>query len=417
MRHRVVMVTTSYPRFPGDTIATFVEPIAHGIAERGHDVHVVAPWHPALARPGREDGVRFHFFRYAPVPALNVFGYSGALRADTELRLAAYFAAPVAIAAGWRMARRVADQHDATVLHGHWVVPGGVIAVAAAGHRPTVVSLHGSDVFVAEHHRLAGLAARRVFGRAAWITACSDDLARRAVALGSPAPRTEVLPYGVDATRFRPDPDARGALAADLGLEAASPLLFSAGRFVRKKGFEHLIDAVARLLHRWPTLTLVIAGAGDLDADLRARARGRGVGDRVRFPGVVSQSYVSRGLAAADVVIVPSVHDAAGNVDGLPNVVLEAMAAGAPLVTTPAGGIGAVVEHGRTAVVVAEGDADALAGAVDGLLADPGRRLAIGHAARAHVIEAFGWQRYARRLEQVYDQAVGDRGPHGSRLR
>src|SRR5262249_61110710 len=99
MRHVVVMVTTSYPRFPGDSVGTFMEPIAKSVAARGHEVHVVAPWHPLITRPREEDGVRFHFFRYAPIRALNVFGYAAALQADVNLRGGAYLAAPLGLAA------------------------------------------------------------------------------------------------------------------------------------------------------------------------------------------------------------------------------------------------------------------------------------------------------------------------------
>ena len=67
MRHVVVMVTTSYPRFPGDSVGTFMEPIAKHVAARGHEVHIVAPWHPRITRGKVEDGVFFHFFKYAPV--------------------------------------------------------------------------------------------------------------------------------------------------------------------------------------------------------------------------------------------------------------------------------------------------------------------------------------------------------------
>ena len=94
MPETVVMVATSYPRFAGDTVGTFMEPIAHGVAARGHAVHLVLPWHARFTRPAREGGVTFHPFRYAPHPRLNVFGYAGALEADVRLRWAAYAAAP-----------------------------------------------------------------------------------------------------------------------------------------------------------------------------------------------------------------------------------------------------------------------------------------------------------------------------------
>ena len=87
MKHVVVMVTTSYPRFPGDSVGTFMEPIAKGVAARGHEVHIVAPWHSKITRGTSEDGVYFHFFKYAPVPALNVFGYAAGLEADVRLKL------------------------------------------------------------------------------------------------------------------------------------------------------------------------------------------------------------------------------------------------------------------------------------------------------------------------------------------
>jgi hypothetical protein len=61
-RHVTVMVTTSYPRFPGDSVGTFMEPIAKSVAARGHDVHIVAPWHPLVTRGRVEDGVHFHFY-------------------------------------------------------------------------------------------------------------------------------------------------------------------------------------------------------------------------------------------------------------------------------------------------------------------------------------------------------------------
>ena len=382
MRHVVVMVATSYPRFPGDSVGTFMEPIAKSVVARGHEVHLVAPWHPLVARREIEDGVRFHFYKYAPIRSLNVFGYAAALRADVKVRGAAYLAAPLALAAGWRAARAVARQHRATVMHGHWVIPGGAIAAAAAPHLPLVVSLHGSDVYLAEKLGPAGRIARAVFRRSGAVTACSADLSDRAIALGADASRMEVVPYGVDPDRFRPDPDMRGRRRASLGIAPTSILLFSAGRLVRKKGFEYLIDALSKLGAM--DVVLVLAGDGDLRAELGARADRASVANRVRF---------------------------LGNVDGLPNVVLEAMASGTPLVTTAAGGIGAVARDDSTAKVVPERDAVSLARAISELGADRALRSRLGEAARTLVVAQFGWNRVAGRFEAAYDRALAMTSP------
>ena len=413
MPHTVVMVTTSYPRFEGAPVGPFLAPIAHGVAARGHEVHVVAPWHPRLARPVREGAVRFHFFKYAPHPALNVFGYAGGLRADTALRGAAWAVAPLALVAGWRLARRVARAHRATVMHGHWVIPGGAIAAYAAGGRPLVVSLHGSDVFVAEKHAVAGRIAHQVFAQAGFVTACSADLRDRAVRLGARRERTEVVPYGVDTARFAPltSATARAEARAALGVPADAPLVFAVGRLVRKKGFEYLVDAVARLAATQPHVACVIAGAGDLDAELRARARERGVADRVHFPGLLPHDRIAAAMAAADVVAVPSVRDDAGNVDGLPNVVLEALATATPVVATPAGGIAAVIDDGVDGRLVPERDSVALADAIASLLDAPDRARALGLAARDRVERHHGWAHVAERFEAAYDTAAA--GPQG----
>lgn len=405
MRYVVVMVTTSFPRFPGDSVGTFMEPIAKHVAARGHEVHIVAPWHPRVTRGKVEDGVFFHFFKYAPFERLNVFGYAAGLRADEKLKGAAWLAAPLAMTAGWFKALRVAQKKRATVMHGHWVVPGGVIAAAARPALPLVVSLHGSDVFVAERTTIAGIAARRVFDRAGFVTACSDDLRRRAVALGASADRLEVVPYGVDVTRFKPAPGSREAARARLALPPGAPLLFAAGRLVRKKGFEYLIDAVPMIDSAAPA-HLAIAGAGDLAEELAARAVARGVADRVHFLGDLAQDAVAGWFAAADVAVAPSVRDDSGNVDGLPNTVLEALASGTPLVSTAAGGIGTVVEDGRTGIIVPERDAGALAAALAALLRDPGRGASLGQAGRALVEGRFGWENAAARFEAAYDRAL-----------
>ena len=280
MRHVVVMVTTSYPRFEGDHVGTFMEPIAKGIAARG-------PRRPLRRAVASAPGARTRRGRRV-VPLLQVRAgacaervrlrsrHAGGRRAAARRGRRGCHALPLAMTARRFKAMRVAQKRGATVMHGHWVVPGGAIASAARPSLPLVVSLHGSDVFVAERTTVARIAAQRVFDRSGAVTACSRDLADRAIALGADrAIASEVVPYGVDVARFKPSArsDARG-VARRAGPRGADALLFTAGRLVRKKGFEYLIDALS--LVAAANVHLVIAGEGDLRAELEAaRARRR----------------------------------------------------------------------------------------------------------------------------------------------
>jgi len=104
------------------------------------------------------------------------------------------------------------------------------------------------------------------------------------------------------------------------------------------------------------------------------------------------------------VAVAPSVHDRAGNVDGLPNAVLEIMASGTPLVATPVGGIGSVAADGRTARLVPERNARALADAIGELLRQPAVRGEIGRRARETASREHGWARVAEQFDAVYDE-------------
>ena len=126
----------------------------------------------------------------------------------------------------------------------------------------------------------------------------------------------------------------------------------------------------------------------------------------MRLIGDQPQDHIARLLSAADVVAVPSVRDEAGNVDGLPNFALEALASATPVVVTDVGGLRQAVTDGVHGRVVPEKNADALAEAIADLLTKPEQGRALGDRARARVIQDFGWAHVAERFEAAYDRAT-----------
>jgi glycosyltransferase involved in cell wall biosynthesis len=179
---------------------------------------------------------------------------------------------------------------------------------------------------------------------------------------------------------------------------------------VYKKGFTYLLDAMPRIRAIHPHATLVLAGYGDLLDALKRRAYELNVADAVIFPGQLPRDRAARYVAAADVYVVPSVRDDAGNVDGLPNTLLEGMGAACPIVATRVAGIPDVVVDGVHGVLVPERDPEALAEAITRLLIGRDVAVRLGEAARRRVLEELSWDVVAARFEEAYLRALATGG-------
>ncbi len=406
---RILMLASSFPKWPGETTAPFIEEIAAGVAARGHAVTLLLPYHPELRRDAEVRGVRLRCFHYAPHPTLNIWGYAQSLLSDTQIKRRTLLVTPFAVTASLRAvlnelraARAARRPYD--LVQAHWVLPNGPPAALASLGTPLVVSLHGSDIYLAERHWSFALAAAGAFRAATAVTACSGDLRARGIRLGAAPGRSHVIPYGVNTRQFRPDPTVRAIVRAELGLEPGAPLVLGMGRLVAKKGFGVLLDAWPAVLRAVPSATLVIAGYGDLREHLERQAAALGLGTSVRFSGRLERDRAAAYVAAADVFALPIVRD---GVDGLPNVLLEAMGAGRPVVASRVAGVPDVIDDGVHGLVVPERNPDALAAAIMRLLANPDLAKRLGAAARTRVERELTWERTAERFEEVFRLAVG----------
>ncbi len=408
----VLMLTSSYPKFRGDTTAPFIESIATNIARQNVAVHVVLPEHRELKRGAVEDGVHFYPYKYAPRKDWTLWGYAEALRGDVKLKRGVYALAPFAIASSFNKLMQLTAREKFDVVHAHWVLPNAPAAALVARLRklPLVISMHGSDVFMAEKNRAFGAAARWCFDNAAWITACSDELMQRAFAIGADENKTELIPYGADAKAFHVHPQDAARVRAQLHLEKNDVMILAVGRMVYKKGFEFLVRAMPQILQDAPHARLVLVGYGDLRQELESQARALGLNGHVTFAGRVPRQEIPAYFAASDIVSVPSVRDDAGNVDGLPNVLLEGMAAGKAIVASNIAGFPDVIENETSGILVQEKNADAIASAIVRLARDETLRARLGTHARAQVHENLNWENVARRFINVYQRVTEKQG-------
>jgi glycosyltransferase involved in cell wall biosynthesis len=222
------------------------------------------------------------------------------------------------------------------------------------------------------------------------VIACNADVADVLRSIGATPTLT---PHGVDIRRFQPTKQS---------LKASAPELLAVGRLVEKKGFSVLVDAMALLSSSW---RLRIVGEGPLRAELEAQIHNLGLEDRVELYGRVTHDELPALLEASCVVVVPSIVDQSGDRDGLPNVVLEAMASGRAIVASDVAAIATAVIHRHTGLLVRPNDPVALASALDTLSTNVDDCESFGLAGRTRAEEMFDLQKCSNHFCSLLEQA------------
>jgi len=298
-----------------------------------------------------------------------------------------------------RLARLLGRDGASAHLHAHFAHDPALVALLT--HRlvgiPWSFAAHARDLYQVPETALA----ERVASAAAAVTCCRAGAERLAAAVPERLrDRVRLIHHGVDVEAFRPG-------RAGAGQGHGPPLVVSVGRLVEKKGFPDLLDACRRLRDGGHAFRCVIYGDGPLAGELAAAVRRLGLAGTVSLAGSRTRRQLLPALQRADVFALTPFVTAAGDRDGIPNVVVEAMACGLPVVATAAGGVGEVVEHGVNGLLAAPRDTAAIAAHLGAVLADEGLRRRLGAAARRTVVERFDARAGAALLAALFDAAPG----------
>lgn len=388
----LLVFTTLYPNAKQPHHGVFVENrLRHLLASSGYTATVVAPipWFPskhpsfgayaeAAAVPRRETrhGLEVYHPRYPLLPKVGMN------------------AAPFALYAAARRCVRqlMAEGRWFDLIDAHYFYPDGVAAALLARDlaKPFVVTGRGTDLnFIPRYalpRRMIRWAAQRADGLVTVCDALRDDLA----ALGVSRASATVLRNGVDLDVFRRDPASAAALRADLD----APVLLSVGHLIPRKGH----DLVIRLLAQLGRGTLLLVGTGPEETRLRALAQQLGIADRVRFEGRVPHEELPRYYSAADALILASSRE------GWPNVLLESLSCGTPVVATPVNGTPEVIQDPVAGRVTSDRSVEELLAALQDLLAHP-----VDIAAVRRYAESFSWDATSRGQMALFERIVSGR--------
>jgi glycogen(starch) synthase len=396
---RVLMLSWEYPPVIVGGLGRHVHALATSLAVTGHEVTVVTRHAEGAPLTEWADGVRIVRAPEDP-PAFPL---------ATPSLLAWTMAFNHTLT---RAALRAVDSGTYDVIHAHdWLVTHTAVTLKEHLGLPLVATIHATEA--GRHQGWLPDEMNKCIHTVEWwlgheacrVLVCSGYM-RWEVSrlLELPPSRVDVIPNGVDNRVWRAPPRAVAAARSRFG--AGGPLIGYAGRLVYEKGVQHLVGAVPRLRKQHPGLRVVIAGDGPFLGELQHEAGQLGLQDSVSFPGFLTTSELPAMLAATNATVVPSLYEPFGMV------ALEAAAAGAPLAVAATGGLAEIVEPGVTGVTFPHSDPDALAEAVDTLLADQRFARRVARRARSMVTERYGWTSIAARTAESYATAEKEAAGH-----
>ncbi len=340
-----------------------------GMRERGHEVWIATPPRGALANRAAElgiDVIPVSFSRRSlPRSVLNVASLVRHVRPD--------------------------------VLNSHSSADSWAVALAGRiGPRPWAL--------VRSRHISAGVAPgplhRFLYAQADHLITTGETIRRDLAASGLvPLERSTSIPTGVDPDRFTPNAAGRTEARRKLGLNSTGPVIGVVAYLRPDKGHQVLLRAMPEIVRQQPDCVLLVVGDGSQRCALESMTVDHGLEARVKFLG--AREDIPDVLSALDVFCLPSVRN-----EGVPQSVLQAGAAGLPVVSTAVGGIPEAVIDGKTGIVVPPGDAQSLAEALTALLADPESRDRMGRAGRRHVQDVFSLGEMLDRTESAYEAAL-----------
>jgi glycosyltransferase involved in cell wall biosynthesis len=290
---------------------------------------------------------------------------------------------------------RIIRERGISLLHAHFASTATEVARLAARFAgiPFTFTAHAKDIF---HESANATDLRRKLSEAATVITVSEfNVAHLRREFGTASRNVRRLYNGLHLDRFTfTSPEQR------------APKIISVGRLIEKKGFEVLINACALLAKRNIPFTCDILGTGEREAALRQQINALGLSDRVQLIGPRPQTEVIEQVRSAAVFAAPCVVGADGNADGLPTVLLEAMALGTPCVSTDVTGIPEVIRHEDTGLQVAQHDAAGLALALERLLADAALRVRFAKQARALIECEFNATQNTAQQWRWFEEAI-----------
>ncbi len=396
---RILVLTSTFPRYAGDTEPKFVLNLCQYLAT-ANEIDVVAPHCKGTPTEEQIDSLHVHRFRYF-FSRWETLAYNGGMLFKVRQNPLRLLLVPFFLSAQLLLTLELLRRKDYDVIHAHWIIPQGIVAVLArmlSRSNPAVVlTSHGGDLFALKGPLLSQLK-RWVINRVDHLTVVSSAMREKAETLGLTQAEIDVIPMGVDSQdTFFPSPN----------IATREGLIF-VGRLVDKKGIEYLLRAMPRIRAEHPEAHLRIIGDGPLRDDLHTLCADLRITEHVTFEGALVNEAIPGFLQRAAIAVIPSVVAKSGDQEGAPVAIMETLACGCPTIVSDYPGARDIITDGETGLLVPQRDAEAIAEKVCFLLSNPEKQLELGAKGREFIQENYDWRVVSSKFNTVFKRHAGE---------
>jgi glycosyltransferase involved in cell wall biosynthesis len=402
---KVLVLTSTFPRWKDDTTPSFVYDLCVGLKKSGLDIIVLAPHHFGSKLFESIEGLKIYRFPYFLPYKYQRLAYNGGIHSNLKRYKLAKVQVPFflffeLIYAGWLI-----KKEQIQIIHSHWILPSGLIGFIFGklfGIK-LITTAHAGDVFTIRKSTILKRIASIVLNNVEIITA-NSDYTRDIILLinGNLCKKVDVIPMGVDVVRFNP------TNLSDLKRRfEASHIILSVGRLVDKKGIEYLIKSMINIKTIFPGAKLIIGGTGPEKDNLIKLSNELKLDDRICFVDRIANSELPLYYASSDVFVLPSIETKSGDTEGLGVVLLEAMASGTPVIGSDIGGITDIIIHGKNGFLTEPKNPKDIADKIINILSNEQQRKSFSEEGLISVNEKFSWDIVNRKFLKAYRRLNG----------
>ena len=398
---KVLVLTTTFPRWENDTTPSFVFTLSKLLSEK-YEITVLAPHAFKAAKKEKISNLNINRFMYFFPEKYQKIAYGAGIIPNVKKSFLAKLQIPGFLASEIKNAKSIIKKNKIDLVHAHWLIPQGIIGVMLKKkyNLPLVVTIHGSDLFPLKSHLFKSMQKMVVAG--ADVITVNSEVAINELVSRFPEAKNKIvkIPMGIDTKVFRPK-----KAGSKFKKYKGKKIILFAGRLNEQKGLEYLLKALPSVISEIKNIKLLIVGEGEYKKQLEKIADGLGIINHVEFLGSKNHDELSGYYNLADVFVLPSVTSSIGT-EAFGLVLAEAMACGTCVIGSSSGGIKEIIKNNENGLIFQEKNSDELARDMIKVLKDGKLRERLAKKGLKYSRKNFDWSIISKKFLKIYGKLL-----------